>query len=229
MKKIINIIGLAILTLFVVSCEKDTEGISFETNYASFELTGDNPYALPVGTEYTEPGVVALAGADELEVTSSDDIDAGNLGVYTVNYSATNVDGYEAFSSRTVAVYDPSAPDTDFSGTYIPTIVRTEGDGTNPRDYAGSVLITKVAPGVFEVSCLLGGAYSVGAGYGSAYAMHGYISLNADNTLTLLSSFLSGWGDSLADYFDGIYDPATGAISWVSVYAGGDYFTVTLN
>jgi hypothetical protein len=85
-----------------------------------------------------------------------------------------------------------------------------------------------VGPGIFYVDCLLGGYYSLGAGYGSTYAMTGYIMLNSDNTLSLISSYVSGWGDGLEDFFDGVYDPATGGLSWKSQYAGSDIFSVTL-
>lgn len=136
MKKIINIVGFACLFLFI-SCEKETEGISFETNYATFELTGGTPYNLPLGTAYTEPGVIAIAGEDELPVEASDNIDPTTLGIYEVNYSATNVDGFEATTTRTVAVYDPSAPATDFSADYISDMYRTNADGSGRREFPG--------------------------------------------------------------------------------------------
>lgn len=229
MKKIIYAVGLACLSLFV-SCDKETEGISFETNYATFELTGDNPYNLPLGTAYTEPGVKAMAGNDELTVLTSNNIKSNNLGVYTVNYSATNADGFESHTTRTVAVYDPSAPATDISGTYASNLVRTTISSGATRSYNNlNVTITKVGPGIFQISDFLGGYYEQGAGYGSAYAMTGYIALNADNTLTLLSSHIPGWGDSLDALNEGKYDPVKGTIKWKSAYAGLFIFSVTLN
>lgn len=229
MKKIINIVGLACLSLFI-SCEKETEGISFETNYANFTITGDNPYNLPQGTPYTEPGVTAEAGGEELEVTAVNNIDHTTLGIYEVNYSATNKDGYEAVVKRTVAVYDPSAPATDFSGVYTSNMYRTNADGSGRREFKDlSVNVTKVGPGIFYLTDLLGGYYSQGLAYGGAYAMTGYLALNADNTLTLLSSHVSGWGDGLEQLVDGKYDPATGVITFTSYYAAGRPFYVTLN
>lgn len=228
MKKIIYIVGLACLSLFV-SCDKETEGISFETNYATFELTGNNPYNLPKGNTYVEPGVKAMAGDDELTVVTSNNINSNVLGIYTVNYSATNVDGFESHTTRTVAVYDPSAPTTDISGTYVSNLVRTTiASGAIKSNNNLEVIITKVGPGIFHISDFLGGYYAQGAGYGSAYAMTGYVALNADNTLTLLSSQISGWGDSLDSLNEGKYDPSTGTITWKSVYAGSFIFSVTL-
>lgn len=229
MKKILTIVGLAFLTLFIVSCEKETEGISRETHYAVFELTGGSLYQLQIGTPYIEPGVVAKAGDAVLEVESSNDIDYTALGVYTVQYSAVNSDGFSASTQRTVVVYDPTSPLTDISGKYSAGVVRTEADYSSPRPRTGEVNISKLAPGIFSVDCLLGGFYSIGSGYGSSYAMTGYIVLKSDNKLGLLSSYVSGWGDGLQDFFDGSYDPATGKIVWKSVYASGDIFSVTLN
>lgn len=228
MKKIISIVGLACLSLFI-SCEKETEGISFETKYANFTLTGENPYNLPVGTPYTEPGVKAEAGGVEFDVIATNNIDHTTLGIYEVNYSATNVDGYEAHTTRTVAVFDPSAPATDFTGDYISDMYRLNKDGGGRREFKGlSVSVTKVGPGIFYVTDLLGGYYDQGVAYGGAYAMTGYLALNADNTLTLLSSHITGWGDGLEDLKDGKYDPATGQITWTAVYASGRSFFVTL-
>lgn len=224
MKKIISIVGLACLSLFV-SCEKETEGISFETHYATFELSGDNPYNLPKGTPYVEPGVKALAGTDELTVITSNNINHTTLGIYTVNYSATNSDGFEANTTRTIAVYDPSAPATDLTGAYICDMYRTNADGSGKRTFTNlDISVSKVGPGIFYVDDLLGGYYAQGIGYGSAYAMTGYLSLNADNSLTLLSSYIAGWGDGLGAFADGKYDPATGLITWKSTYANRPFY-----
>jgi hypothetical protein len=228
MKKILSIVGFACLSLFV-SCEKETEGISFETRYATFELSGNNPFNLPVGTAYAEPGVKAKEGDKELQVTTSNNINHNKLGIYTVNYSATNSDGYQASTTRTVAVYNPTAPATDLSGTYVCDMFRTNADGGGLRTFNGlKIVITKVGPGIFYVDDLLGGYYAQGVGYGSAYAMTGYIALNADNSLTLLSSFVNGWGDGLEALNAGKYDPATGQITWKSIYASSRTFNVTL-
>ncbi|NJK96201.1 MAG: DUF5012 domain-containing protein, partial [Bacteroidales bacterium] len=41
---------------------------------------------------------------------------------------------------------------------------------------------------------------------------------NADNTITHVSSYNQGWGDSLNDLVDGIYDPTTKSITWDAFY-----------
>ncbi len=94
------------------------------------------------------------------------------------------------------------------------------------------VTVTKMAPGFFYVSDFLGGFYDQGRQYGvlygSGYTMPGYMQLNADNTLTLVSSHSPTFGDSLDDLIDGVYNPATGSLSWDAQYLGVYDFVVTL-
>ncbi|MCP4309975.1 MAG: DUF5012 domain-containing protein [Bacteroidetes bacterium] len=230
MKTTIRILLLFVLALSLTNCEKDleSEGLFRITYYAEITLEGGN-ISIPIGGTYTEPGFAGEEnGVDKTsDIVVSDDIDASVIGVYSVDYALENADGYSTGASRTVVVYDPAAPEDDFSGTYSTAIVRTEGDGTNPRDYAAETTITKLGPGFFEVSCLLGGTYSIGYGYGSAYAMHSYYILNADYTLTLISGDVAGWGDSAEGFQNGVYDPGTGLPYWETIYANGDIYAVT--
>ncbi len=170
---------------------------------------------------------MAKEGDDVLETTVTGSVDENTVGVYSIVYSATNSDGYDGSATQTVFVYDPSIT-TDFSGTYPSGITRTEGDGTNPRNYVGEVNITLVQPGIFYVDCLLGGTYSLFYGYGLAYAMTGYISVEADNSLHHLSSFVQGWGDGLEGFQNGLYNGVTGIPYWESIYANGDIYAITL-
>jgi hypothetical protein len=232
MKKYIYLIIL-ISGLIFTGCEKkvSTEDPSRITYYVVFELEGEGLVTVPLGGTYTEPGYTAMEGETDVtaDVVVTTDLDESSLGVYTVMYAAENVDGFVAGTERTVIVYDPSAPADDFSGSYLTDIVRTESDGSNPRPYAGACNISKIAQGIFYVDCLLGGTYSIGYGYGPAYAMTGYIALNGDNTLSLLSSYVAGWGDGLEGFQNGEYDPGTGLLYWESIYASGDIYAVTLN
>lgn len=229
MKKLLA--SLFILSILFVGCEKDTstEDISTITSYVTFDLEGELLMKIPLGQGYTEPGFVAMEGESDVtgNVEVAGTVDGDSPGLYTLNYSATNADGYPSTTSRTVIVFDPTAPATDISGTYTTAIVRTEDDGTNPRDYAGEVNISKVAQGIFYTDGLLGGTYSIHYGYGSGYAMTGYIALNADNSITLLSSFVQGWGDGLEGFQNGMWNDATGVPYWESVYANGDVYAVT--
>jgi hypothetical protein len=58
--------------------------------------------------------------------------------------------------------------------------------------------------------------------------MTGYIALNEDNTIDLVSSSVTAWGDSLDTIKEGVYNPVTGEISWKAEYVGSYSFNVTL-
>ena len=59
--------------------------------------------------------------------------------------------------------------------------------------------------------------------------MTGYVSLNPDNTLTLQSSLIAGWGDGLDYIKDSQCDPAVGTIKYSLSYAGQIFMDIVLN
>lgn len=240
MKKLIYSLFVC-LSLVIVSCDDSTEDPSFVTYYVDFDMKGSDIETVELGKPYVEPGVtVKEKGEDitsKMKVTGVEDIDVNRVGLYRITYTAQNVDGYAKSISRTVLVYDPTFP-TDISGSYI------AGEGTQREvkndegvwvaspftDY--KVTLTKVVPGIFEVSDFMGGFYAQGKGYGAAYAMTGYAKLNADNTLEILSGDVAGFGDSYepGSFVNAKYNPDVnqGAIRWMVGYAGMK-FTVVLN
>lgn len=204
------------------------------TYYPVLEIQGDEFVQVPIGTSYTELGCKATLGGEDYtaNVVTTGDVDASKAGLYFITYTATNADGFSVSASRTVAVCDPTIT-TDISGTYTlqPGSKRDyySSDGTITTNFDGyTVYISQAAPGIFEVSDVMGGYYDQRAGYGSSYAMSGYFQLKADNTIELLSSSVPGWGDSATGFENGKYDPATGEISYVVNYVSTMYFTISL-
>lgn len=220
MKRIQYIIYAALLFIGY-SCERDleSEGVSKTTSYLTYSLTGGSTVTIPVGTTYAEPGFVAKEGDKDVSniVEVTGEVDGSEIGVYTLTYSGKNTDGFESSVERTVIVYDPAAPATDLSGSYVSNVSRV----APARAYTGlNVTIEKLAPGFFYVSDFIGGFYDQGSNYqyGPAYAVAGYFILNADNTITHVSSYNQAWGDSLNDLVNGVYDPATKTITWDAFY-----------
>lgn len=131
----------------------DRVGISKVTYYADITLTGSNIISIIKGTSFTDPGVKATAGGEDIPVTTTGTVDASKVGLYTLTYSATNKDGYSSSSARTVIVI-PSAETagTDLSGTYAAVPV-----GSTP----GPANITKVAEGAYYTSNCWGNSGAV--------------------------------------------------------------------
>ncbi len=146
MKKFIPLIYSLLAVLFV-ACNKDeihnTEdqvGISRVTHFPVLTLNGDRYMTIEVGGTFTDPGIIATEGGAPIPYTTDGSVNAGEVGVYDLTYTAVNKDGFPASLTRTVVIYstESSAAANDLSGTYI----RTNGV---PSTW------TKIAPGVYTV------------------------------------------------------------------------------
>ncbi|MFA5229808.1 MAG: immunoglobulin-like domain-containing protein [Candidatus Paceibacterota bacterium] len=110
--------SLLILSLFMFfSCEKETEGISRVTEYATFEMEGDNFMFVLANSTFTDPGVKAYEGETEIDVEVSGTVNTAVPDVYTIQYSAKNSDGFPVSVVRNVAVV-AAMPSNDLSGSY---------------------------------------------------------------------------------------------------------------
>jgi hypothetical protein len=229
-----KIFFLTVLVLVISglsSCKKETTaGFTKMTYYPTLEVLGDPVVIAPLGVSYVDAGVKAiLQGEDvssQVKVTSNVNSNVG--GAYSVEYEITNADGYKRTASRIVYVADatPSLISTGEHTVLTGTNRLRAGVTTNYSGYP--ILILQTSPGVFYISDFLGGYYDKRAGYGSNYACTGKFRLNADNTLTLISSYVIGWGDSLSALTNASINPVTGKISWTAKYAGMD-FNVIMN
>lgn len=116
--KILYKYSLIIASVFLLfSCDKDTEDISRITEYATFEMHGDDFMYVLSNSTFSDPGVVAYEGDTELPVEINGVVNTSVPDVYTVQYSAKNSDGYSASVRRTVAVVS-ALPTVDLSGAY---------------------------------------------------------------------------------------------------------------
>ncbi len=234
--KVLYKYGLIIISVFLsFSCEKETENISDITYYVEFEINGENPTIVQVGEPYVDPGVVAtLPGKDVTStVTVESNVDYETMGMYTVEYTATNNDSLKSRAVRNVIVCNPSVT-TDLSGKYIGQ------EGTKRINIASGAevlypgyhsTITYLAPGFFQIDDFFAGYYAerVYPQYGySIMGMSGYFALNEDNSITLISSYIDAWGDGLDKLENGKYNPETGEITWDAYYAGTFDFHVVL-
>ncbi|MDD2611925.1 MAG: DUF5012 domain-containing protein [Bacteroidales bacterium] len=231
MKKILYSTLLVCGLLSFAGCEDiTTEDTSKVTYFIDFNMAGDKVMNVVVGTGFTDPGVTAKEGTQD--VTSSmvieGTVNPNEVGAYKITYSAKNVDGFASSVTRLVYVYDPSA--ADLSGTYTVQggSYRLTLSGGAQVPYAGyPITITKFLPGFYNISDFFGGYYEGYRGYGSDYAMTGSFALKVDNTIGYISSTNKGWSDSM-DGVTGSYDPATGAFSLAATYAGSYTFNIII-
>jgi hypothetical protein len=148
MKKYINyLVMLTVSSLLLTACSKDNfkykdgyVGSSKITTYPEITVKGEDYMIVAKGGSFTDPGATAKAGTADVKV-SSNTISTAAAGVYTITYTATNVDGFSASAIRHVIVYstEASAQANDFSGSYA-------------RDINGSLAVwTKLVAGVYSV------------------------------------------------------------------------------
>lgn len=118
MKSYIAYVFLA-LAVFLHGCEEtDSKGLSRLTYYAVITLEGEQWNSIPVGGSWTDPGAKATEDGVEIPlVISGDEVDTNTPGVYTIEYSAVNKDGYPSSEYRYIGVIDPSAT-ADLTGKY---------------------------------------------------------------------------------------------------------------
>ena len=241
MKKILFNILICSGLLALASCEKKvtTEDPSTVTYYVVYEMVGDETMLVPLNSSFTDPGVLATENGVDVNdhvvktITAADgsvvnSIPTNAPGLFTINYSAVNSDGFSASTERTVIVYDPSVTAT-IAGNYITDTDNSVYNGSPFSAWAAargwnnsaSTSFTEIAPGFFSCYDLFAGWYVGVRGYAAPrYCMSGIVALNSDNTLTLISSYVPGWGDSLDYLVNGVYDPATGTITYDLSYAG---------
>jgi hypothetical protein len=111
--------AFAALAVFLHGCEEtDSKGLSRLTYYAVITLEGEQWNSIPVGGSWTDPGAKATEDGVEIDlVVGGDEVDTSTPGVYTIEYSAVNKDGYSSSEYRYIGVIDPTAT-ADLTGKY---------------------------------------------------------------------------------------------------------------
>lgn len=218
-----NYIFLLLALFFFQSCEKDTTGgFTHITVYPVITISGDNTIFIEKGKVFVDPGVDAtLDGVDVTkDIVIKSNVDINKPGKYSVNYSMVNSDGFKVEQSRIVYIYDGSTSPLS-SGIYA---VQAGSNRNGSIAFSGyPIVIYQVSPGLFSISDYLGGYYDQRAAYGPAYAAIGSFKLNSDNTMTLVTSSVAGWGDALTALANGKYNTTNGELNFTSKYANFDF------
>jgi hypothetical protein len=234
---------LASASLTLTNCEdKESEGVSRVTQYATITLNGDDPMFVKAGTPYEELGAVAKEGDTDVEVNidysgtyfngTVGSIDTDQADIYQVTYSAVNKDGFPGSHVRTVVVAGEGDLVNSLEGLYTSTVVRTPGGGPADADYTDRewVVINKVDDNTYQISDAIGGYYDFGRAYGPGYAAPATFTVNdiASNDFNF-EPFTVGTfgGEGVITSME--VDPATKTIHFKADWDGGPYtFDVTL-
>lgn len=112
--------ALVMVVAFLYGCDDEsTEGVSKVTFYAALTMNGEQWNSIPQGGSWTDPGVTAVEEGKNIEVqVAGDQVNPNVPGVYTIQYIATNKDGFPARAFRYVGVISPNVADVDISGDY---------------------------------------------------------------------------------------------------------------
>ncbi len=213
MKYIIRLAFIWMLVL-IFSCNKETivdtptqVGISKVTYYVVLTLNGPAVQSIVVGQPYVDSGATATENGQPVKYTTSGNVDNTTVGIYTITYSAVNLDGYTSSTTRNVAVIATAPlPGVDLSGTYA-----------NVGSAALTANISMVAPGVYFTNNCWGG--------GSTAIIPAYFFCSDGVAITVPSQNFSAYGtlDGAGTYNAGLINwtitledqgPFTAAKSW---------------
>lgn len=223
MKRIMTIALLMSSVLFCASCQKEHAKNQKVTYYASIDLTGGDEVTWEKGNAWVEPGYSAVLDGKDVtaEIEVENPVDVNQSGVYYIDYSYTNEDGFTSSVSRKVIVLNSSDPVEGFYTT-SPESYRMINGAKTVFGASFTILVTGNANGDYDVDDLLGGYYRDRAGYGSDYACGASIKIGDGGALTLISSRVPGWGDS-AESVEGTYNESSSTFEYCAIYAGMEF------
>lgn len=229
MKKIAYLITL-VFAFVITGCDDSTAGLTRITYYPELVLEGESTLYLDKGTTFEEPGYTAIMNGEDVtdEVEIFTNLDTNTSGVYTINYSIINADGFYTTASRTVIVTDPNDPIEGYWDTDPDSYRVSEGETAYGASYP--VLIINNGDGTYSVDDLLGGWYCFRANYGTDYCMTGSIAISGNTVTVLGNSHIEGWGDGLdstsdskPDINQGTYNADTNTLYWHISYVNMDF------
>jgi len=196
------------------------------------ELKGSSVEAVPLAGTFTDPGCIATENDEDISdrINVSGTVDTQKPGVYSINYSVNNSDGFPSIIERKVVVYDPTPSPIESGGYYVASSSTRSSKGGEAgapvAEYKSQppMVIYQSSPGRFYISDLFGGYYSIGRGYGSRYDTAGIIAYDGTN-FSLVSANNTPWGDTFSSV-TGTYDEGV-----KTLVLQGDYssFTFHLN
>lgn len=179
----------------LAACEKEYDSfIIKETPAPILELIGGNPIVLFKGTPYVDPGIHAteISNGDttELDYEILNEVNVEVTGTYKLLYKVTNSEGYDFYIDRRVSI-------VSFTGYDVFEIPSGTYDGERVGRGGGPVQITKLAPGVYQISDLLGAYYTDVVGYDNSTAAPAILVISEDGTIRSELGNAPGFGSEV--------------------------------
>ncbi len=185
-RKLIYILCAVLISPFT-GCQKEYKDESTITYFPVFEMEGESEIIHTLGEPYTDGTVTATEAGQPLEVSvevvgdvtgyKGTTVNTDVFDMYTITYSATNMDGYLGVTTRTVYVAPPTGDLVNsLEGVYLSTVMRTPSFALIPQ-YTDMkyIYIWKTEDNKFELSCALGAYYYLGRDYGYDFAFQGAV------------------------------------------------------
>ena len=226
MKNIFKTLTLFLAIVLLSGCHKITsEGVTKITFYPSITILGEELVVIQQGTTYSDAGCIVMENGVDVtdDVKTTSNVNTSAVGMYSVVYSATNLDGFSKSAARDVYVVNSSSFATVYWG---------ESQYGAQHYYGAPIMITQRSDGNYLIDDLGGGLYFWGRypGYEPTYDFHleAILSLSADNTISLVAQGSWYWTTRYdMEFVSGDYDPDTQTV-WLELSFDGDPFIVTL-
>lgn len=208
------------LVFLLASCEKNYDSfIIKETPAPVMELIGGNPIVLFKGTPYEDPGIIALeiANGDTTELTYEvlNEVNVEVTGTYKLQYKVTNSEGYDFYISRRVSI-------VSFTGYDVFEIPVGTYDGERVGRGGGPVQIAKLAPGVYQISDLLGAYYTDVVGYDSSTAAPAILVIDENGEIRSELGNAPGFGtDVVGSNF--VFDAVNNVLTYTATLVAYDF------
>ncbi|MNK01008.1 hypothetical protein D3C87_188010 [compost metagenome] len=175
MKKIVkNSIGIGLMLFALISCDNEDPIASKVTFFPIITQNSPDETTIFVeeGEAFDEPGAVATENDVEIDVkttyigryrnnTFNETLNTDVSDIYTVQYAATNADGFDGVSTRQIIVAETGDLVNSIAGLYTSTVFRNGSQGAPASAYTDIkyILIWKNPDGSYGISDSFGGWY----------------------------------------------------------------------
>jgi hypothetical protein len=178
---------MASLLVVLISCEPegDSFGVSTATYFPTFEFPEGNSVVITTGSTFT-PNALVKEGETELTPAVDNEVDVDVPGIYEVEYSAINSDGYPGSATQQVVVYNPDIVPTDVRGNIV---------DVNNATRTGVITLVPGTTNLFHATDM---------GFAGVFPL--YFQMEGDELTVVPQPFPSSFGVTSVD---ASYDPVT--------------------